>query len=69
MSIALEALPGQAMLSIRDNGSGFDPHKVPGGHLGLQIMRERARRIDAVLEVESRPGGGTGITAIWMQQA
>jgi len=69
VSIALEALPGQAMLSIRDNGSGFDPHKVPGGHLGLQIMRERARRIDAVLEVESRPGGGTGITAIWMQQA
>lgn len=69
VAIALEALPGQAMLSISDNGGGFDPADVPGGHLGLQIMRERARRIDAVLEVESRPGAGTTITAIWMQQS
>jgi signal transduction histidine kinase len=69
VSIALEALPGQAMLSISDNGRGFDPGQVPDGHLGLQIMRERARRIDAVLEVESRPGQGTTITAIWMQRA
>lgn len=69
VAIGLEALPGQAMLSVRDNGCGFDPALVPGGHLGLQIMRERARRIDAVLEVESRPGAGTTITAIWMQQA
>jgi nitrate/nitrite-specific signal transduction histidine kinase len=42
---------------------------VPDGHLGFQIMRERARRIDAVLEVESRPGQGSTITAIWMQRA
>ncbi len=69
VSIALEALPGQAMLSISDNGRGFDPGQVPDGHLGLQIMRERARRIDAVLEVESRPGQGSTITAIWMQRA
>ena len=69
VAIALEVLPGQTLLSISDNGLGFDPDKVPSGHLGLQIMRERARRIDAVLEVESRPGAGTTITAIWMQQA
>lgn len=69
--VALEALPGQAMLSISDNGCGFDPGQVSGDHLGLEIMRERARRIDAVLEVESRAGSGTGttITAIWMHQA
>lgn len=69
VAIALEALPGQTMLSISDNGCGFDAAAIPDGHLGLQIMRERARRIDAVLEVESRPGQGTSITAIWMQQA
>lgn len=68
IDIALEALPGQAMLSISDNGQGFDPHRVPAGHLGLEIMRERAKRIDAVLEVETRPGAGTRITAIWMQK-
>lgn len=68
IEIALEALPGQAMLSISDNGRGFDPHRVPDGHLGLEIMRERATRIDAVLEIETRPGAGTRITAIWMHQ-
>ena len=67
VAIVLEALPGQALLSISDNGAGFDPGNVRPGHLGLQIMRERARRIDAVLEVESRAGAGTTITAIWMQ--
>jgi signal transduction histidine kinase len=68
VTVALEALPGQAMLSISDDGRGFDMSKVPQGHHGLQIMRERARRIDAVLEVESQPECGTTITAIWMQQ-
>lgn len=69
IDIALEVLPGQAMLSICDNGQGFDPQRVPKGHLGLQIMRERAKRIDAVLEIATRAGEGTRITAIWMQQA
>lgn len=69
IEIVLDALPGQAMLSISDNGQGFDPCHVPGGHLGLEIMRERARRIDAVLEIETSPGAGTRVTAIWMQPA
>lgn len=68
IDITLEVLPGQAMLTISDNGKGFDPWRVPEGHLGLEIMRERAKRINAVLEIETRPGAGTHITAIWMQQ-
>lgn len=67
IEITLEALPGQAMLSVTDDGCGFDPQTVPPGHLGLEIMRERASRIDAVLEIETAPGQGTRITAIWMQ--
>lgn len=68
VTVALEALPGQTMMTISDNGQGFDPATVPRGHHGLQIMRERARRIDAVLEIESQLGAGTTITVIWMQQ-
>ncbi len=55
----------QVKLSIRDDGLGFDPGDVSQDHLGLGIMRERAQAILAQLEIQSEPGGGTEITAVW----
>jgi nitrate/nitrite-specific signal transduction histidine kinase len=46
-------------LLIADDGEGFDPDAVPGGHLGLQIMGERAEAVNADLSVTSAPGQGT----------
>ena len=51
-------------LSIRDDGHGFDPKGLDakgGAHVGITIMRERAQRIDARLDVESAPGAGTEV--------
>ncbi len=51
-------------LTIEDNGAGFDPAQLEGKgdtHLGIDIMRERAGRIDASLRVRSSPGSGTSI--------
>jgi two-component system, NarL family, nitrate/nitrite sensor histidine kinase NarX len=48
-------------VEVRDDGCGFEP----GGegpdqtHVGLRIMRERAQRIGATVEVASVPGSGT----------
>ena len=53
------------MLSIYDDGQGFEPSNVDGGHLGLQIMQERADNIGAILTVASQPLGGTKIVTIW----
>lgn len=48
--------------SVRDNGAGFDTGKHPGeSHVGLNIMRERAGRIGAEVEVVSRAGQGTTV--------
>ncbi len=48
---------------VRDDGAGFDPIRPPGeSHVGLKIMRERAGRIGAELELASRPGQGTTLT-------
>ncbi|NIA52973.1 HAMP domain-containing protein [Massilia sp. TW-1] len=50
-------------LSISDNGVGFDCAAVPAAgdsHVGLHIMRERARHINADLAIDS--GRGTGTT-------
>jgi PAS domain S-box-containing protein len=49
------------VLSIIDNGSGFDPLSVSSGHLGLEGMRTRAERIGGTLRVDSRLGAGTRI--------
>jgi two-component system nitrate/nitrite sensor histidine kinase NarX len=52
-------------LCVRDDGRGFDPGRVPPGHLGVGIMRERAAAVGAGLEIESRAGQGTRVTVTW----
>jgi two-component system nitrate/nitrite sensor histidine kinase NarX len=51
---------------VRDEGRGFDPDGVDrdGTHVGLAIMRERARRIGAQLSVSSSPGKGTEVVLV-----
>ncbi len=51
------------ILSVRDNGSGFDPRdpRPENGGQGMESMLHRARRLGGTLHVDSRPGGGTSI--------
>jgi two-component system nitrate/nitrite sensor histidine kinase NarX len=51
-------------LSVKDNGHGFDVQKLQtlgDAHVGINIMRERAQRIDAQLELKSQQGEGTEV--------
>jgi signal transduction histidine kinase len=48
-------------LRVEDDGKGFDPARVPDGHLGLAGMRARAERVGAAFSVDSAPGKGTTI--------
>ncbi|WP_338675721.1 GAF domain-containing sensor histidine kinase [Streptomyces sp. SCSIO 30461] len=52
-----------AVLSVTDDGSGFEPASVrrAGRHLGLVSMRDRAGGVGGTLTVESAPGEGTAI--------
>jgi PAS domain S-box-containing protein len=53
------------LLSIRDNGKGFDPgHKTSQVGLGLDSMEERAYLIGADFSVKSQPGKGTVIEVL-----
>ena len=57
-------------LQIRDDGVGFDTGRLKNmseAHVGLGIMQERARRINAVLSVESQPHQGTTVTLVLPQ--
>jgi len=49
------------VLSVEDDGHGFDAGRVRG--LGLVGMEERVTHLGGAFEVQSRPGGGTRVAA------
>ena len=51
-------------LRVSDDGKGFDPARVPDGHLGLAGMRARADKIGARFSVRSVPGEGTTVEVV-----
>jgi two-component system nitrate/nitrite sensor histidine kinase NarX len=50
-------------IEIRDDGRGFDPVRdaPDDSHVGLRIMRERAAKVGAAVELDSQPGAGTRV--------
>ena len=55
-------LTGQAEvlhLIVEDDGMGFDPERVPRGHVGLASIKERVELLEGAFTVESGPETGT----------
>lgn len=67
VSIDLGKLDHKIVLSIKDDGIGFDEFSQNGGtfaiRLGLTGMKERALALGGTLEIESVPAQGTEIRA------
>jgi signal transduction histidine kinase len=59
VDLTLELDGGELVLSVADDGRGFDPDGRFPGHLGLRSMHERAAAVGGVLELASAPGQGT----------
>jgi signal transduction histidine kinase len=47
---------GKILVTVQDDGAGFDPERVRG--LGLLGMEERARHLGGAFQIDSRPGRG-----------
>jgi signal transduction histidine kinase len=66
VEVKLEGAGGHAVLTIRDDGVGFDPAALGNGTrtpgLGLLTMKERAQFAGGRCSIESAPGQGTSIT-------
>jgi len=61
--IAVREEDDDIVLSLKDNGVGFDTSAPgPEGHFGMAMMRERAQVGGGRFEVESAPGEGAAIT-------
>lgn len=74
VTIGLKHMDGSIVLSIADDGQGFDPRimqpkSVSIKGLGLASMRERAEFSGGVFSVQSAPGQGTTVEALWSKEA
>jgi signal transduction histidine kinase len=55
---------GQLVVSIQDDGAGFNPEVTARGEFpkfGLTTMRERASSVSGSLDINSAPGQGTTV--------
>jgi signal transduction histidine kinase len=61
IDIELRFREGETDLIVRDNGRGLGhvEDTLPGGHFGLQGVRERVDKLGGVLRINSRRGEGT----------
>jgi signal transduction histidine kinase len=67
-TVKLEYKPKKIILKVTDNGRGFElPERLSDlasiGKLGLTGMEERARLLGGTLQVQSKLGQGTTVTA------
>jgi signal transduction histidine kinase len=63
VSVCLAAGPAGLLLDVIDNGRGFDIDAVWNNGLGLVSMTERSEAIGGSLQISSKAGEGTSITA------
>jgi signal transduction histidine kinase len=59
--VGVSCKDGCLVLTMEDNGCGFDSARLSGGRNGLENLRQRMDSIGGVLEIQSQPGGGTRV--------
>ena len=52
----------EVVLTVTDDGTGFDPDAVETGHMGLRISSDLAESVGGRLTVAGGPGTGTTVT-------
>jgi signal transduction histidine kinase len=69
VEIALNALPNELTLAVKDNGSGIPADVGHAKGMGLRIMQYRAAVVGGSLTVQGKPNGGTTVVCSIPQQS
>jgi signal transduction histidine kinase len=64
VSVHLAGVPGHLVLTISDDGVGFDVSRAWGKGLGLISMEERVESLGGTVEIRSNPGAGTRLEIV-----
>src|SRR5262249_13973072 len=66
VKVGLQRVGDQIVLTVRDNGTGFDPglvnRAVANGHIGLGSLLARFDSMGGSMRIDSETGRGTRIT-------
>ncbi len=62
VTIQIDSTDNRLIVSVHDNGIGFDPTAEFKGHIGLQTMRERCRQVSGTLTIDSDIGKGSTLS-------
>lgn len=65
--LSLGTYGNRVVLTVTDDGPGFDPDSAPGpvdGHIGLALLTDAAEGAGGRLELRSRPGRGTTVRMV-----
>lgn len=60
VSISITEQNGNYLVTIRDNGIGFDVEKNTGG-IGMKNLQKRARELNGSIDIDSISGSGTSV--------
>jgi signal transduction histidine kinase len=60
--VELTGAPSSIVLTIADDGKGFDVEGLPNAGLGLISMRERVESVGGTLTIATMPASGTRLT-------
>lgn len=65
VNVSLKPADGHYELIILDDGTGFQSTNGHAQGMGIRIMNYRAKTIGAILDLKSKPGGGTRVTCVF----
>ncbi|SMC03869.1 two-component system, NarL family, sensor histidine kinase DegS [Sulfobacillus thermosulfidooxidans DSM 9293] len=65
VTLTAELTSEALIITLRDNGRGFDPSAMHPGHYGLSTMAQRAALVGATWLLETSPGAGTVCRLRW----
>lgn len=61
MTVRVGATEGRVLVTVADEGCGFDPEDREAHGYGLFGIREQLRSVGGTMELESKPGEGTSV--------
>ncbi|HYY44240.1 MAG TPA: sensor histidine kinase [Actinomycetota bacterium] len=66
ITVQIEESDGMVHILVEDDGQGFDPQAAVGSeHVGMRLMRERAQQVGGRIELDTAPGEGTRLRAVF----